>query len=1395
MLKNKLVVMKKSLLSACILTLLASANVATAQIQLGFSIVEPSCKGYTNGSVTVLATGGSGNFTYAWENGPAAQTYAGIGAGIYTVIVTDDAQNTASGSIAVQEPNAVLASVTANGVNCEGNIGTLTAAGFGGTPPYSYAWGGQNSSSNETVDVIAPGNYFVTVTDANGCEAVSAHSVASAISVVLEAVDIPCSYYPDGGSVNAFVTGGTTPYAFAWSNGSSAENLMNVPHGPYILTVVGANGCSATASAVVNIPSPLQVEIVWVSPACGGNNNGSAAVLATGGTPPYTHSWTPGPLSGASQTNLAPGSYYVCTFDANNCQLDLDVVVPGNDGLEVKLVVTSATCIGIDNATVTAVATGGSLYTYEWNIPGVGSVSTLTGLAAGTVVSVTVTDAVTGCVGTATGTVGAHSALDVLATSTDILCAGGFGSANAVASNGTPQYTYSWFNGNNVQIGSDPAITGLDAGAYWVLAVDSLGCEGKAVVNIGIQSAPHAAIGGGHVLVCGDSLSVVQFTNLSTDLYNQITHLVWHVSGPNIDTTIVQENQITFQLPVNDTITVQLIATSGVGCSDTTTLIYDVPGFPQFSIALDSSTINCSGDSVRLFVIGGDPSHTFVWNPAVTFNPDPWDVLVKPDTNTVYVLTVTDSDACTATASIEVAPTDSLFQIVVEELLVQTCESTAILSASASLAAANIVWTDPDGNVLPGNPITVPATPTTTIYTVTASFGDCIESEEVSVTGYGIEVSVDPASSVSGCVGDTLPLAVLVLPADGTLNYSWSVNPPAVIINPNSPNPGFMVDSAGVYTVTVVVSNAFCGDTLSFDLVFKTTTFLADFITADLCDGLNVSFFNASTLSGEWYFGDNTSSTEDNPVHTYDAPGQYMVTFMPNDLVCNVPWDSMIVVNDDSLSVEIASNYVECAEAAIIQFDASTNHTNISTWSWSFSSGLPASSDEQNPQITYSEEGAFFASLVVTDKNGCTASMEDTVQVNIINDSIEEAEAICLGDSLQLNPAGIDPDATYTWSATPSDPSLDNTNPNPTVVPIIPTTYSVRITQGLCTVNYEIAVDIKTGADVELAPDTTVCDPAALTITAQSSNATGFLWSTTPNFYSVFATTQTVELIPTGTYYVRATNAADCPAMDSITITLANTEIQVSPTDLDICLGEQAALMLTNLNPNQELNYSWDPALPNVPNPIVSPNENTTYTVTATNQFGCTATLSFTVNVTTTLVDATATPTLVSLNDPTTILEATTGGNGTIISYEWTPSETLSNPNSPTTEASPTETTLYTITVMTDQGCIAMDTVTVHFRFSPCVSPFVFVPNAFTPNGDGRNDYFIVKADGMTELKMIVWNRWGEIVYETSDPTTLGWDGTYRGSQVTADSYAWYVWLTCGNGDIYESKGNVTLIK
>ena len=119
----------------------------------------------------------------------------------------------------------------------------------------------------------------------------------------------------------------------------------------------------------------------------------------------------------------------------------------------------------------------------------------------------------------------------------------------------------------------------------------------------------------------------------------------------------------------------------------------------------------------------------------------------------------------------------------------------------------------------------------------------------------------------------------------------------------------------------------------------------------------------------------------------------------------------------------------------------------------------------------------------------------------------------------------------------------------------------------------------------------------------------------------------------------------------------------------------------------------------------------------------------------------------------------------------------------------------YTVTVTADDLCTATGSVTIFYRETQCRDPYIFVPKAFTPNGDGNNDFFRVRGSDITELYFIVYDRWGEEVYRTEDPEHLGWDGSFKGRAVTPDAYGWYLRVRCGNGDIFENKGNVTLLK
>ncbi len=254
-------------------------------------------------------------------------------------------------------------------------------------------------------------------------------------------------------------------------------------------------------------------------------------------------------------------------------------------------------------------------------------------------------------------------------------------------------------------------------------------------------------------------------------------------------------------------------------------------------------------------------------------------------------------------------------------------------------------------------------------------------------------------------------------------------------------------------------------------------------------------------------------------------------------------------------------------------------------------------------------------------------------------------------------------------------------------------------------------------------------------------------------------------------------------------------EIDPQPVDQNICVGQSAQLGLTNLDPEDNLTYVWTPNLDPLPDQTVTPVATTTYSVLVTNQFGCKDTADFTVNVITIDVTAEVMGKDTVCPGQSTELLATVTSNSNNITYNWTPSGSLTNPNTANPTAEPMETTVYTVEAIAEGLCPDTADVTVYFMSGECAPPYIFVPKAFTPNNDGNNDFFIVRGLDIAEVYFVVWDRWGEKVYETSDPEAQGWDGRFNGKELTPDSYAWYLQVTCGNGEVYKEKGDVSLLK
>lgn len=146
------------------------------------------------------------------------------------------------------------------------------------------------------------------------------------------------------------------------------------------------------------------------------------------------------------------------------------------------------------------------------------------------------------------------------------------------------------------------------------------------------------------------------------------------------------------------------------------------------------------------------------------------------------------------------------------------------------------------------------------------------------------------------------------------------------------------------------------------------------------------------------------------------------------------------------------------------------------------------------------------------------------------------------------------------------------------------------------------------------------------------------------------------------------------------------------------------------------------------------------------------------------------------------------------MSYMWDPAGTLDNPGISNPLSTPEQTTIYTVKVTDFNGCTGTDTVQVTVRQPECDMPYIFIPNAFTPNGDGNNDVLYVRGVIIDEMQLLIYNRWGEKVFE-SNIQSSGWDGTFKNKELPPDVYGYYLFVRCENGDTLTKKGNITLLR
>jgi PKD repeat protein len=445
-------------------------------IVIAGTVTNPSCPG-GNGSISVNATGGTGNKTYLWNTGVSTGTIVAA-AGSYFVTATDANGCTSTQSFTVTSPVApsIVSSIVSP--SCfGGNNGSISLSLPGSTGNVTYNWGGGITGANRTG--LSAGTYTVTAAYGAGCTVAGTFTLSQPSSLASSFVSVnhPACAGGNNGAIVAAATGGVSPYAFNWSDGAVDASRQNLDAGSYSLNVIDANGCSLSSVVTLTDPPAIEVSGVITDAQCG-EANGAIQVSVINANGAISYNWSNIQVQGSNPSGLAAGSYTLSITDENDCGASQTFFVQTPGDIELSAVITNASCANLSNGSVQLQVTGGSApYAIVWSNGFQGL--NLSQAMAGTY-SVSVTDA-QNCSASESYTISSVYAVSISVNGMNPLCnESQNGSATATLNGGIGDVTYQWSNGF-----SGPLATGLSGGStYSVTGTDSNGCSANGAVTL-----------------------------------------------------------------------------------------------------------------------------------------------------------------------------------------------------------------------------------------------------------------------------------------------------------------------------------------------------------------------------------------------------------------------------------------------------------------------------------------------------------------------------------------------------------------------------------------------------------------------------------------------------------------------------------------------------------------------------------------------------------------------------------------------------------------------------------------------------------------------------------------------------------------------------------------------
>ena len=516
-----------------------------------------------------------------------------------------------------------------------------------------------------------------------------------------------------------------------------------------------------------------------------------------------------------------------------------------------------------------------------------------------------------------------------------------------------------------------------------------------------------------------------------------------------------------------------------------------------------------------------------------------------------------------------------------------------------------------------------------------------------------------------------------------------------------------------------------------------------------------------------WDFGDGNTSNDFQPTHTYTDTGTFTITLIVSDSLSCVLTDTAFATISAYAPNNAGITPVDtiCPEDSLFM-----QASGGITYQWIPTTGL----SNPNSANTWASPGQTTNYMLLTTDSCGTDTAYTTVVVFIPTSTTSPDTNICIGQSVPIWATG---GVSYSW--TPASTLVGANTANPTATPTITTTYYVDIiTPQGCLHQDSVTVTVDTSLpNPQLHPDTTICSGDAIQLWA--TGASSYVWSPDATLNANNVANPWANPLITTTYTVDFINGCGI-IQDQVTVSVQTATANASP-DQWICIGDTAFIWATG-----GVSYAWSPAL-SLTHPDSSftgsvPPYDQTYSVVVTDALGCTDTAHTTVNYYP-IPPVDAGPGGIVIYGSSMTLSGS--GFGTLV---WDTTATISCTQCLNPIVSPTQTTTYYVTITDVNGCTNVDSVTV------IVDGALYVPNTFTPDGDGINDFFFAQGKEITEFEMLIFNRWGELIYEMDDLNDA-WDGTYGGEPAQIDVYVWKLKYSETSGEHGEFYGHVNLLR